>query len=67
MSSIAEAGWTYIRREGPTREELYHLPEDPQERRNVASDSATRPTLERLRGTLDHFTSGPLTPGRFRP
>lgn len=67
MASIAEAGWTYIRREGPVREELYHLPEDPQERRNVADDSETRPTLERLRETLDQFTSGPLTPERFRP
>lgn len=65
MGALIDADWSYIRREGEVREELFHLRDDAKEQRNVASDPAMRPTLERLRATLGRLTAGPLVPERF--
>jgi hypothetical protein len=40
--------------------------EDPKEERNLATDPAERPTLERMRQALGRLTAGPLVPERFR-
>ena len=65
LGALAEGDWTYIRREGDVREELFHLRDDRQELHDLASDAAMRPVLERMRQTLSHLTGGPLTPERF--
>jgi hypothetical protein len=62
-----DAEWSYIRREGDIREELFHLHEDAKKEHNLASDPGTQTTLERMRATLDRVTAGPLLPGRFSP
>jgi arylsulfatase A-like enzyme len=67
LGSLQEKEWTYIRREGDIREELFHLRDDAKEERNLAADSAARPALERMRTALDRATAGPLLPRRFRP
>jgi arylsulfatase A-like enzyme len=67
LAALIESGWTYIRREGDAREELFHLLKDGGEQHNLAADPAARSTLERMRGALNHLTEGPLTPRRFRP
>jgi arylsulfatase A-like enzyme len=67
LSAVADGGWTYIRREGDVREELYNLREDPQELHDRAADKATQPVLERMRQALLRLTAGPLTPERFNP
>jgi hypothetical protein len=65
LGALAEGGWTYIRREGDVREELFHLRDDAQELHNLASDQAARPILERKRQALLNVTGGPLTQERF--
>jgi arylsulfatase A-like enzyme len=67
LAALTEDGWSYIRREGEVREELYHLREDPREQHDVAASAASRPQLERLRSVLSRLTLGPLTPERFNP
>jgi arylsulfatase A-like enzyme len=67
LGAIHDAAWSYIRREGDTREELFHLRDDAKEERNRAFDPAARPALERMRKALDRATAGPLLPRRFRP
>jgi arylsulfatase A-like enzyme len=67
LGAVADGDWTYIRREGDIREELYDLREDAQELHNRAGDQATRPILERMRQALLRLTAGPLTPERFNP
>jgi arylsulfatase A-like enzyme len=67
VAALTERDWTYIRREGDVREELFHLNEDPGESHNRAGDPALQPTLERMRKALGQMTAGPLTPERFRP
>ena len=67
LAAVNERGWTYIRREGDVREELFHLREDPGESNNLADRPSAQPHLERMRGSLSGLTAGPLTPGRFRP
>ena len=57
--------WSYIRREGKVREELFHLRQDANEQRNLARDPAARPILEQMRADLDRLTAGPLLPQRF--
>ena len=57
--------WSYIRREGDVREELFHLREDAKEQRNLAGDPAAQTTLEQMRAALDRLTGGPLLPERF--
>jgi len=65
LAALSERDWTYIRREGDVREELFHLREDAKEVQNLASDPAMEPTLERMRKALGRLTGGPLTPQRF--
>src|SRR5262249_51495763 len=65
LGSLNEGEWSYIRREGDLREELFHLRMDALEQRNLAGDPAAQPTLERMRGTLGRLTDGPLLPRRF--
>ncbi len=67
LAALVAEGWTYIRREGDVREELFHLSEDPGERRNLARDPANQLTVEGLRAALGRLTNGPLTPDRFKP
>jgi arylsulfatase A-like enzyme len=67
LGALADGDWTYIRREGDVREELYNLREDPQELHDRAGDKATLPVLERMRRALIRLTAGPLTPERFNP
>jgi arylsulfatase A-like enzyme len=67
LGALIERGWSYIRREGDAREELFHLPEDGNEQRNLAADPSARSTIERMRAALSRLTSGPLTPERFKP
>ena len=67
LAALTEDGWSYIRREGEVREELYHLREDPREQHNVAASAGSRPRLERMREVLSRLTLGPLTPDRFNP
>ena len=62
-----DAEWSYIRREGDIREELFHLRDDANEQHNVAGEPAAQATLERMRTTLGRITNGPLLPPRFRP
>ncbi|MFI5455378.1 MAG: sulfatase [Isosphaerales bacterium] len=65
LAALSEGDWTYIRREGDVREELFHLREDANELNNRAGDPAMEPTLERMRQALGRLTGGPLTPQRF--
>ena len=67
MGALADRDWTYIRREGDVREELFHRRDDAQELHNLAADPAVQPTLERMRQLLSRSTAGPLTPQRFNP
>ncbi len=67
LAAVNEGGWTYIRREGDVREELFHLREDAREAHDLAGSPAARPELERMRGSLSKLTAGPLTPQRFKP
>jgi arylsulfatase A-like enzyme len=67
LGAVADGDWTYIRREGDVREELYNLREDPQELHDRAGDKAARPVLDRMRQALLRLSSGPLTPERFNP
>jgi arylsulfatase A-like enzyme len=67
LAALIEGGWTYIRRGGDVREELFHLLKDAGEQHNLATDPAARSMLERMRAALDRLTAGPLTPGRFKP
>ena len=64
---MTEGEWTYIRRGGEAREELYRWGDDAGESRNLAEDPAARPALYRLREALDRAAAGPLTPQRFPP
>jgi arylsulfatase A-like enzyme len=67
MAALTEGDWTYIRREGEVREELFRWRDDAGESHNVAGDPAMRPRLERMRNALGQLTAGPLTPERFNP
>jgi arylsulfatase A-like enzyme len=67
LAAVNEGGWTYIRREGDVHEELFHLREDAKESRNLAGSPDSPPELERMRGSLNKLTAGPLTPDRFNP
>ena len=65
LGALNEGEWSYIRREGDLREELFHLREDAKEQHNLAGDPAAQPMLERMRGALGQLTAGPLWPQRF--
>jgi arylsulfatase A-like enzyme len=65
LAAVKERDWSYIRRGGDGREQLFHLSEDSREQRNVADLSSTQTTLKRLRAELDRLAEGPLVPERF--
>jgi arylsulfatase A-like enzyme len=67
LAALTGGNWSYIRKEGDVHEELFHVREDAQEKRNLAGDPASRPVLERMREALSQLTGGPLTPRRFNP
>lgn len=67
IAAVVDSDWSYIRREADGHEELFRLPEDTRESRDLSGIPATRPELDRMRGTLRGLTDGPLTPERFHP
>ncbi len=67
IAALTEDDWTYIRREGDVREELFSLRQDSKEQHNLAGDPAMQATLKRMREALGRLTAGPLTPLRFNP
>jgi arylsulfatase A-like enzyme len=67
LGGLADGEWSYLRREGDVREELFNLFNDAKEQRNLANDPAARPSLEQMRDRLKKLTGGPLTPERFNP
>jgi hypothetical protein len=62
---LSEGDWTYIRRDGDVREELFQVREDGSEQHNLAGEAAHAARLKRMRQTLGRLTAGPLTPERF--
>jgi arylsulfatase A-like enzyme len=67
LAALASGDWTYIRREGDVREELFDLARDADQTRNLASDPASEGAVARMRTALGRLTAGPLLPGRFKP
>jgi arylsulfatase A-like enzyme len=67
LGGLADGEWSYIRREGDVREELFHLFNDEKEQHNLVHDPAAQAALERMRDHLRELTAGPLTPERFKP
>jgi hypothetical protein len=65
LGALNDGEWSYIRREGDVREELFRLSTDANQERNLAGDPAAGPTLERMRAALSRLTAGPLVPDRF--
>jgi arylsulfatase A-like enzyme len=65
LAALSDGEWTYIRRDGDVREELYHADNDALEQKNLAADPAMVRTLDRMRKALSHLTGGSLTPDRF--
>jgi len=65
LGAMKDAEWSYIRREGDIREELFHLVDDANEQRDLAGDPAAQTTLQQMRAALDRLTGGPLAPTRF--
>jgi arylsulfatase A-like enzyme len=67
LAALAEGDWTYIRREGDIREELFDARTDAKQASDLSRDAAAGPLLEQMRTSLGRFTAGPLTRERFRP
>jgi arylsulfatase A-like enzyme len=67
LAAVTDGDWSFIRREEPVNEELYHTREDAHGQHNLAANPALKPMLERMRATLNRLTAGPLTPSRFQP
>ncbi len=67
LGAVKERDWSYIRREGDVREELFHLRIDANEQNNLARDPSAQTTLEQMRAALERLTEGPLRPERFNP
>ncbi len=65
LGAVKAPDWSYIRREGDVREELFDLREDPKEQRNLAADPTAQTTLRQMRAALNRLTGGPLLPNRF--
>jgi arylsulfatase A-like enzyme len=65
LGALNDGEWSYIRRAGDVREELFRLSADAKQERNLAGDPAAGPTLERMRAALNRLTAGPLVPDRF--
>ena len=65
LGALKDKNWSYIRRAGQVREELFDLSKDPKEQRNLAADPAVLTTLQQMRAALDGLTGGPLSTERF--
>ena len=65
LGALSDGEWSYIRREGDVREELFDLRQDAKEQHSLDSSPAAQPILERMRTALDRLTAGPLLPPRF--
>jgi arylsulfatase A-like enzyme len=65
LAALSDQSWTFIRRDGEPREELFHWREDPNEQNNLAGAPASAGVLEGMRQALNRLTAGPLTPDRF--
>jgi arylsulfatase A-like enzyme len=65
LRAVLEKDWSYIRRVGDGREELFHLSEDTKEQRNLASDPSAHARLEQMRRALDRLTGAPFPPERL--
>lgn len=55
LVSLAEPGWSYIRREDSWSEELFHLENDPGESHDRSQDPAARRVLERMRDAISRL------------
>jgi arylsulfatase A-like enzyme len=62
LAAVKGKDWSYIRREGNVRDELFHLPDDPNEAHNLADEPAAQTTVEQMRRTLDGLTGGRSPP-----
>ncbi len=67
LAALSDGDWTYIRREGDVREELFHLPDDALESRNLRCRPGRTALARADAPDLGRLTGGPLTPGRFNP
>jgi arylsulfatase A-like enzyme len=65
LGALNDGEWSYIRRENDLREELFHLREDAQEQRNLATLPTAQSRLEQMRKSMSQLTGGPLSPHRF--
>jgi arylsulfatase A-like enzyme len=65
LGAVKDNDWSYIRREGQIREELFHLSDDVKEQRNLAGDPSAQSILGQMRAMLDRLSGGPLVPERF--
>ncbi len=65
LGALSDGEWSYIRRAGNVREELFDLRQDAQEQRNLGGNPTVQSILERMRTALDQLTAGPLLPQRF--
>ena len=61
---IRDRQWKYVHRWPDGPHELYHLPSDPGERRNLADEPSRRAEVERLRGRLAAWFERFVQPGR---
>lgn len=65
LGAVKGREWSYIRRAGDGREQLFHLSEDAGEQRNLGGNQSARAILDQNRANLDSLTGGPLVPERF--
>jgi arylsulfatase A-like enzyme len=65
VGAVKDDEWSYIRREGQVREELFHVSQDPGEQHNLATDLAAQTVLQKMRAALNELTGGPLVTERF--
>ena len=50
LAALTEGDWTYIRREGDVREQLFRLGDDAKESHNLANDPTLQTTLQHMVG-----------------
>jgi arylsulfatase A-like enzyme len=67
LGAVTDQDWSYIRREGDVREELYDLRRDAGQQHNLAAGPAAQAALVRMRAVMGQLTNGPLLPERFVP
>ncbi len=65
LGALSDGEWSYIRRTGDVREELFNLRQDAKEQHNLDANPAVQSILEGMRTALDRLTAGPLLPLRF--